>query len=147
MTRKHHGQIARTSSGTDTALHGQGWQVGTTWDGRPLTSARTVRIAHPVPVHEAWGSGARGWSQTKRMAFYNGRGPPRTLSARTSKLNSTQQVRGPEEWMPPKHRCAHMGERVVVKIRWGLKADTKEKATLTKIAETCPNTKLTVKKA
>lgn len=49
--------------------------------------------------------------------------------------------------MPPKHRCAYVGEWVAVKIRWGLKVDSKEKAALTKTAAACPNVKLTVKKA
>ena len=100
-----------------------------------------------MPVHEAWGSGLRGWSQTERVAFYNDLGDHRTLSAQTSKLNSTKQARGPEEWMPPRHRCGYVGEWVAVKIRWGLKVDSKEKAALTRIVAACPNVKLTVKKA
>ena len=87
-----------------------------------------------MPVHEAWGSGLRGWSQTERVAFYNDLGDHRTLSAQTSKLNSTKQARGPEEWMP-------------VKIRWGLKVGSKEKAALTRIAAACPNVTIKVAQA
>ena len=137
----------RTSFTTAKRCTVKGGRWVTTWDGKVHTSATTVQIDHTVPVHEAWGSGARGWSQTKRVAFYNDLGDHRTLSAQTSKLNSTKQARGPEDWMPPKHRCAYVGEWVAVKIRWGLKVDSREKAALTKIAAGCPNVTLKVAKA
>jgi len=41
------------------------------WDNRVHSSASAVEIDHTVPVHEAWGSGARYWSQARRVAFYN----------------------------------------------------------------------------
>jgi hypothetical protein len=119
----------------------------TTWDGRVHTSATTVQIDHTVPVHEAWGSGARYWTKSKRVAFYNDLGDHRALSAQTSKLNSAKQARGPEAWMPPRHRCAYIGEWEAVKIRWGLKVDSAEKAALARIAGSCPNVTLTVRKA
>ncbi|GEO92256.1 MULTISPECIES: HNH endonuclease family protein [Kocuria] len=119
----------------------------TSWDGRTHTSATTVQIDHTVPVHEAWGSGARYWTKAKRVAFYNDLGDSRTLSAQTSALNSAKQARGPEQWMPPRHRCGYVGEWVAVKIRWGLKVDSAEKAALTRIAASCPNVGLTVRKA
>ena len=62
----------------------------TSWDNRVHTSASTVQIDHTVPVHEAWGSGARYWSQARRVAFYNDLGDARTLSAQTSALNSVK---------------------------------------------------------
>ncbi len=119
----------------------------TTWDGRVHTSASTVQIDHTVPVHEAWGSGARGWTKAKRVAFYNDLGDHRTLSAQTSKLNSAKQARGPEQWMPPKNRCGYIGEWVAVKHRWGLKVDSTEKAALTRLANSCPNVTIKVTKA
>jgi hypothetical protein len=119
----------------------------TTWDGKTHTSASTVQIDHTVPVHEAWGSGARGWTKAKRVAFYNDLGDHRTLSAQTSALNSAKQARGPEQWMPPKNRCAYVGEWVAVKHRWGLKVDSAEKAALTRIAASCPNVTIKVTKA
>jgi hypothetical protein len=119
----------------------------TTWDGRTHTSATTVQIDHTVPVHEAWGSGARGWTKAKRVAFYNDLGDHRTLSAQTSALNSSKGARGPEQWMPPKNRCAYIGEWVAVKHRWGLKVDPGEKAALTRLAASCPNVTIKVAKA
>lgn len=119
----------------------------TSWDNRVHTSASTVQIDHTVPVHEAWGSGARSWSQARRIAFYNDLGDSRTLSAQTSALNSSKQASGPEAWMPPKNRCAYIGQWVAVKIRWGLCVDSAEKAALIRYADSCPNVTITVTRA
>lgn len=116
----------------------------TSWDSRIHTSASTVQIDHLVPVHEAWGSGARYWSQTRRVAFYNDLGDTRTLSAQTSALNASKQASGPEVWMPPTNRCAYIGQWVAVKIRWGLRVDSAEKAALVRYADSCPSVTLTV---
>jgi hypothetical protein len=137
----------RTSFTTAKRCTVKGGRWVTTWDGRTHTSATTVQIDHTVPVHEAWGSGARGWTKAKRVAFYNDLGDHRALSAQTSKLNSAKQARGPEAWLPPKHRCAYIGEWVAVKHRWGLKVDSTEKAALTKWANSCPNVTIKVTKA
>ncbi|SFU10738.1 HNH endonuclease family protein [Arthrobacter sp. ov118] len=119
----------------------------TSWDNRVHTSASTVQIDHTVPVHEAWGSGAKYWSQARRVAFYNDLGDSRTLSAQTSALNSSKQASGPEAWMPPTNRCAYIGQWIAVKIRWGLRVDSTEKAALVRYANSCPNVTLTVTRA
>lgn len=118
----------------------------TSWDNRVHSYASTVQIDHTVPVHEAWGSGARYWSQTRRVAFYNDLSDSRTLSAQTSALNSAKQAKGPEAWMPPANRCAYIGHWVAVKIRWGLRVDSVEKAALVRLANSCPNVTITVSK-
>ncbi len=118
----------------------------TSWDNRVHSYASTVQIDHTVPVHEAWGSGARYWSQTRRVAFYNDLSDSRTLSAQTSALNSAKQAKGPEAWLPPANRCAYIGQWVAVKIRWGLRVDSVEKAALVRLANSCPNVTITVTK-
>jgi hypothetical protein len=114
------------------------------WDNRVHSSASAVEIDHTVPVHEAWGSGARYWSQARRVAFYNDLGDPRSLNALTAALNSAKQARGPESWMPPANRCAYIGQWVAVKIRWGLRVDSVEKAALVRYADSCPNVRVSV---
>jgi hypothetical protein len=114
------------------------------WDNRIHTSASAVEIDHTVPVHEAWGSGARYWSQARRVAFYNDLGDSRSLNALTAALNSAKQARGPESWMPPANRCAYIGQWVAVKIRWGLRVDSAEKAALIRYADSCPNVRVSV---
>ena len=118
----------------------------TSWDNRVHSYASTVQIDHTVPVHEAWGSGARYWSQARRVAFYNDLSDSRTLSAQTSALNSAKQAKGPEAWMPPANRCTYIGQWVAVKIRWGLRVDSVEKAALVRLANSCPNVTITVTK-
>lgn len=118
----------------------------TTWDNRTHYYASTVQIDHHVPVHEAWGSGARNWTQARRVAFYNDLGDGRALNAQTSALNSSKQAKGPEAWMPPKNRCKYVADWVAVKIRWGLKVDKTERAALIRYADSCPAMALTVTK-
>jgi hypothetical protein len=132
--------LAYTSRGC-TASRGR-WV--TSWDNRVHTYASTVQIDHTVPVHEAWGSGARYWSQARRVAFYNDLGDTRSLSSQTSALNSAKQARGPESWMPPANRCSYIGEWIAVKIRWGLRVDSVEKAALIRYADSCPNVRIGV---
>jgi hypothetical protein len=49
--------------------------------------------------------------------------------------------------MPPKNRCAYISQWVAVKIRWGLRVDSTEKAALIRYADSCPNVTLTVTRA
>ncbi|MFJ6026499.1 HNH endonuclease family protein [Pseudarthrobacter sp. NPDC092424] len=116
----------------------------TTFDNRAHTSATTVQIDHMVPVHEAWGSGARAWTQARRVAFYNDLGYAGSLNAQTSSLNSSKQASGPERWMPPANRCLYIAQWTTVKARWGLKVDTAERAALIKYADSCPQVQLTI---
>jgi hypothetical protein len=120
---------------------------GTRWDNRTHTLASAVEIDHTVPVHEAWGSGARYWSQARRVAFYNDLGDGRSLNAQTAALNSAKQAKGPEAWMPPANRCEYIGNWIAVKIRWGLRVDSTEKAALIRWADVCPNVRINVTRA
>lgn len=116
----------------------------TNWDNRTYYSASDVQIDHLVPVHEAWGSGARYWSQARRIAFFNDLSDYRSLNAQTSALNASKGASGPEKWMPPKNRCRYIADWVAVKIRWGLRVDTYERAALIRYADSCPATTLRV---
>lgn len=119
----------------------------TTFDNKTHTSASTVQIDHMVPVHEAWGSGARRWTQARRVAFYNDLGYAGSLNAQTSKLNSSKQASGPEQWMPPTNWCKYIAQWTVVKARWGLTVDNAEKAALIRYADKCAPMQLTITKA
>lgn len=119
----------------------------TTFDNRTHTSASAVQIDHMVPVHEAWGSGARRWTQARRIAFYNDLGYAGSLNAQTSSLNSSKQASGPEQWMPPTNWCKYIAQWTAVKARWGLTVDNAEKAALIKYADKCAPSQLTIVKA
>jgi hypothetical protein len=124
-----------------------GGQWFTSWDNRVHASPSTLQIDHTVPVHEAWGSGARYWSQARRVAYLNDVGDPRTLTAQTTELNVEKNGQSPQYWMPPENGCAYIEQWVAVKIRWGLTVNSGEKATLLGFADACPNVLLTVAKA
>ena len=96
------------------------------FDNRTHTSATAVQIDHLVPVHEAWGSGARAWTQARRVAFYNDLGDVRALNAMTSSLNSAKGASGPERWLPPYAgaRCRYIEHWAAVKHRWSLRVDS-----------------------
>lgn len=114
------------------------------WDNRVHPSPSTLQIDHTVPVHEAWGSGAKFWSQARRVAYLNDLGDPRALTAQTTALNVDKNGQGPQNWMPPANRCAYIGQWVAVKIRWGLSIDFGERDALVNYANSCPNVLVTV---
>ena len=118
----------------------------TSWDNRIHTSPSTVQIDHTVPVHEAWGSGARYWSQSRRVAYLNDLGDPRSLNVQTTELNVEKNGASPQYWMPPANRCAYIEQWVAVKIRWSLTVNSGEKSTLARYANSCPNVLLTVRR-
>ncbi len=120
------------------------WVTG--FDNRTHKSATTVQIDHTVPAHEAWGSGARSWTQDRRVAFYNDLGYPGSLNAQPSTLTRGKQTSGPDEWVPPLNRCTYIAQWVTVKTRWGLTVDPAEKAALIRHADGCPPLKITVTK-
>ena len=119
----------------------------TTFDNRTHTSASTVQIDHMVPVHEAWGSGAKAWTQARRVAFYNDLGYSGSLNAQTSRLNSSKQASGPEQWLPPANVCLYIAQWTTVKARWRLTVDKTEKAALIRHADKCAPMRLSITRA
>ena len=121
-----------------------GGQWFTFWEHRLHASPSTLQIDHTVPVHEAWGSGARYWSQERRVAYLNDVGDPRSLNAQTTELNIEKNGKSPQYWMPPMNGCAYIEQWVAVKIRWGLTVNSGEKETLLSWAYSCPAVLVTV---
>ncbi len=86
----------------------------------------------------------RGWTQARRVAFYNDLGVPYSLNAIPAGLNQSKSALGPEAWMPPANGCRYIEMRTAVKIRWRLTVDTTERAALIRHADNCMNRVLTV---
>lgn len=109
--------------------------------GRPPPE---VDVDHIVPLAEAWGSGAHGWTQDRRLAFANDLGVGYALNVMTDNLNSSKGDRGPEEWLPPVNQCRYVEIWTLVKHRWSLTVDATEQSALVQHADGCPNNPLSV---
>jgi hypothetical protein len=112
------------------------------YDGKAFTSAADVQVDHLVPVHEAWGSGAKGWTKSRRVAFYNDLGDKRALNAVSASSNQSKGARDPAEWLPGTKKCGYVKRWVAVKSRWKLTVDSREKDALTRLANGCTNADL-----
>lgn len=98
------------------------------YDGKTITSARGLDIDHIVPLSEAQQSGARGWSKTQRVAFYN---DAANLVAVSASSNRSKGDDDPAEWMPTAtYRCAYATAYVAVKAKTGLSVDRAERDAL-----------------
>jgi hypothetical protein len=117
------------------------------YDKATWMKASDVDIDHLVPLAEAWDSGAKAWNAATRKRFANDLGDRRTLVAVTDNVNQAKGDRDPAQWLPPKNRCRYVTEWVAVKIRWSLKVDRAEKRALTRQANGCTNTTITVTRA
>lgn len=138
------GRDLRWSSSGCTVVTGT-WR--SMYDGRTYTRAADLQIDHLVPVSEAWDSGARLWTQARRVAFYNDLGYGLSLNAIAPRLNQSKGDRGPEAWLPPANRCRYVEAWTAVKHRWRLKVDSAERAALVRLADGCPNTTIRVARA
>lgn len=109
------------------------------YDRVSWTLASDIDIDHMVPLSEAWGSGAKSWTSTRRQAFANDLGDYRTLVGVTDNVNQSKGAQDPSTWLPTYGKCRYVAEWVAVKIRWGLSADSAEKRVLSDYAAICSN--------
>ena len=114
------------------------------YDGKTYTSPTQLQIDHFVPLAEAWGSGARTWTQARRVAFANDLGVRYALNAMPASLNQSKQASGPEQWMPPVNRCRYVEIWVAMKHRWQLSVDPAEQAALLRFADGCADRPIVV---
>ncbi|GAA2064884.1 HNH endonuclease family protein [Polymorphospora rubra] len=132
----------RPSVGSGCTLSGGRWY--SYYDGVTTTTPSGFDIDHMVPLAEAWDSGARSWTNSRRQAFANDLGDARSLVAVTASSNRSKGDRDPAEWTPSRDLCRYIGEWTAVKTRWRLTVDTAEKNALTSRAAGCSNVTLTV---
>lgn len=127
-----------------TARIGSGCSVRGTWrsayDGVTTTSASSFDIDHVVALKEAWDSGAWAWTLARRQAYANDLGDSRVLRAVSAASNRSKSDKDPAQWLPPltSFRCTYATDWVVVKVRWRLKVDSVERASLRRILAACP---------
>lgn len=114
------------------------------YDRVSVSPSSGIDIDHMVPLAEAWDSGARSWSSTRRKDFANDLGDSRSLVGVTATSNRSKGDQDPAEWLPQYDVCRYVREYVAVKIRWGLSIDSTEKSALTSRGSGCTNTTITV---
>lgn len=134
---------APTVSSTCTLSGGRWYSY---YDNAYWTLTSDLDIDHMVPLAEAWDSGARDWTTSRRQAYANDLGDGRALVAVTDNVNQSKGDQDPATWMPPyaSARCRYLNEWVAVKIRWRLTVDSAEKSALTSWANSCPNVTISV---
>ncbi|MFI7428212.1 HNH endonuclease family protein [Micromonospora sp. NPDC049836] len=134
---------APSISGTCTLSGGRWYSY---YDNAYWTLTSDLDIDHMVPLAEAWDSGARSWTTSRRQAYANDLGDARALAAVTDNVNQAKGDQDPATWLPPyaSARCRYVKEWVAVKIRWRLTVDSAEKSALTSWAKNCPSTTVSV---
>lgn len=114
------------------------------YDGVTVREPSELDIDHMVPLAEAWGSGARGWTTVVREAFANDLGYAGSLIAVTASSNRSKGDQDPAEWLPPRtaYRCTYVSEWIAVKWRWRLTVDSSEQSALRVLANSCGNPRI-----
>ncbi|WBB77578.1 HNH endonuclease family protein [Micromonospora sp. WMMD882] len=132
----------RPSVGSGCVLSGGRWY--SYYDAAYWTNPADLDIDHMVALAEAWDSGARSWTTSRRQSFANDLGDARSLVAVTDNVNQAKGDQDPTTWMPTNDRCRYVAEWAAVKTRWRLTVDTAEKNALTSYAGSCSNITVTV---
>ena len=112
------------------------------YDQKTWTLAYQVDIDHVVALKEAWDSGAKTWSTSKRQAFANDIGVPYALEAVTKAVNEAKSDKDPADWVPsePSMVCRYVTNWILIKYRWGLSIDSREQASIgSRLTGACGN--------
>ena len=122
--------VART--GTCTITSGRWYSP---YDQATWTAPSDVDIDHMVPLAEAWDSGARTWTASRRTAFANDLGLADSLIAVTDSVNQSKGDQDPAQWMPSNtsYTCAYVTAWIRLKYRWNLSVDQAERTALTSL--------------
>lgn len=102
-------------------------------------TSEAVQIDHVVALLDAWGTGAQGWDEGKRVAFAN---DPLNLLAVDGPTNDDKGHKNAAQWLPPNRafHCHYVARQVAVKARYGLWVTADEQAAMAKVLTTCPAT-------
>lgn len=93
-------------------------------------TSEKVQIDHVVALNEAWGSGAKEWSQEQRIAFAN---DPANLIAADGRANQAKGAKDAAQWATPDNpafTCTYLTRQVILKNHYQLTVDKAEYAAL-----------------
>jgi hypothetical protein len=108
------------------------------YDGAIWSQPSDLDIDHVVALAEAWRSGARNWTTSKRQGFANDLSGPQLIAV-TDNVNQSKGDQDPSTWQPPRTgaRCAYSKWWIHTKYRWGLHLQSSEKTALQSMLNTC----------
>lgn len=99
------------------------------------TDSASMDIDHIVALAEAWRSGASTLDQDTRRRIAN---DAMNLTASDPTANRSKGDQDPANYLPPgEFRCGYVGQYIKVKIKYGLKVDSKEQAALRNAVQDC----------
>jgi Protein of unknown function (DUF1524) len=104
-------------------------------DLKDLSQAEAIQIDHIVPLAEAWVSGAKSWTTTRRETFAN---DLHELLAVDGPTNQSKSDDDPAAWRPRKgYQCTYARRWIAVKSAYGLSVDPSEDAALRQMLGYC----------
>ena len=125
--------LARQRRNDLPGLPNGGWWSA--YDAYSTDDSTELEVDHVVALKEAWVSGADGWDDATRGAFYNDLASPELLAV-TAPVNRSKGDRDPAVWQPPNRDawCDYVRSWVAVKVKWRLSADEAEVRALSNMA-------------
>lgn len=108
------------------------------YDGATWSAASDVDIDHIIPLANAWRTGARSWTTSKREQFANDLSGPQLIAV-TDDVNQAKGDKSPESWKPPlsSYHCTYARMWIGSKYKWTLTVNSSEKSALTTMLNSC----------
>ncbi len=108
------------------------------YDGVWVESASDVDIDHMVPLADAWRSGAKNWTDSKRQDFANDLTNDQLIAVSASS-NRSKGDQDPSTWKPTNTNewCYYARYWIQSKTAWALTITDTEKSALSEMLGTC----------
>ncbi|EHK88749.1 hypothetical protein SZMC14600_03556 [Saccharomonospora azurea SZMC 14600] len=108
------------------------------YDGVWVGDDSDVHIDHVVPLAEAWRTGARDWSESRREAFANDLGSQQLIAVSGSS-NTSKGDKAPEDWKPENtgYWCMYARSWINVKHTYDLTVSDAEVTALEEMLDAC----------
>ncbi|WP_143231222.1 HNH endonuclease family protein [Actinosynnema sp. ALI-1.44] len=108
------------------------------YDGATWSAASDVDIDHVVPLANAWRTGAKSWTTSKRQQFANDLSSPQLIAV-TDNVNQAKGDKSPDVWKPPltSYHCTYARMWIGSKYKWALTVNSNEKAALNSMLDRC----------
>lgn len=108
---------------------------------RGIKTSNLVQIDHVVALGNAWVTGAKSWTATKREQFAN---DPLNLLAVDAHSNEQKGDKSAAQWLPPatSDTCDYVSRQIAVKTKYHLAVTAAEHTTMGRVLHTCAGQEL-----